>query len=407
MTGQQFFMECPACGLTSTDESAVCPSCGQPSYMGGASIDTTAVDQKGKMIVAGNLDFPIPSSGNTISFSETDDEPTTVLKDGTISQTENFDKAPPLLSEELPPLFDAPSPMQIIPPAHMIYAGFWYRFLARILDTVVLAVMLGMLTAVVLAISPELSPMWDKLVIAGFVLSLLYFVLGESSGKQGTFGKQMAGLKVTDANGGRLSFMHAFGRYVAHFISMLPLGFGCLLSVFTSRQQTLHDLIAKTLVLHEAARPGDLKSHPAMPAREMQRVTVLMVWVMSVLLLVTAVVVWRTSITTERAQVAETTSLQIYEAEKLGARATMAVTGYREKHGHFPATLEAADFYEITQFMEQIWIDADSTIHLEFRYQPLQRKTLLFVPEFDNEGDLIWRCRSDTINPELLPEHCR
>jgi hypothetical protein len=40
-------------------------------------------------------------------------------------------------------------------------------------------------------------------------------------------------------------------------------------------------------------------------------------------------------------------------------------------------------------------------------FSPLRKKTLEFVPEFDDDKDLIWRCRSDDIDPQYLPEHCQ
>ncbi len=78
---------------------------------------------------------------------------------------------------------------------------------------------------------------------------LLYFPLFESSARQGTFGKQICGLAVTDTRGQRISFGRALGRYFAKFLSALVLGIGFLMVAFTPRKRGLHDLIAGTLVV--------------------------------------------------------------------------------------------------------------------------------------------------------------
>jgi uncharacterized RDD family membrane protein YckC len=73
----------------------------------------------------------------------------------------------------------------------------------------------------------------------------------ESSSKQGTLGKTIVGIKVTDSNGDRLSFGRAAGRYFASIVSGLTLGIGFMMAGWTSKKQTLHDMIANTLVVNK------------------------------------------------------------------------------------------------------------------------------------------------------------
>jgi uncharacterized RDD family membrane protein YckC len=303
----------------------------------------------------------------------------------------------------------------------MIYAGFWYRFLAWVIDVIILGVVLGTLGAVIVTMSASFalrggdfsaSPLAFifgayGVVIASIVLSLLYFAVSESSRGQATIGKLALGLKVTDVNGKRLSFLRALARYIAHIVSNLTLGIGYVLNVFTVRQQTLHDLIAGTLVVYKEVTPTDLIDNLTVPAQGAQKASVLLVWVMTVMFLVTVALVGRPLIETPARQVAGI-SVRMYEVEMLGAEAAAAVSDYQETHGRFPPTLEAADFHQTSPQVRRIWIDEDSgTIYLEPAFSPLRKKTLGFVPEFDEEGDLIWICRSEDIDPRHLPEHCR
>ena len=80
-------------------------------------------------------------------------------------------------------------------------------------------------------------------------LPFLYWPVLESSRWQATIGKRVMGLEVTDAEGNRLSFLHALLRALAKIISGIPLGIGFLIAAFTPRKQALHDIIVKTLVV--------------------------------------------------------------------------------------------------------------------------------------------------------------
>ncbi len=132
------------------------------------------------------------------------------------------------------------------------YGGFWVRLVALMLDNaivfiIMLAALLGM-AAVFTTVGMEgLIPWIANLVV--IFLPFLYWPVLESSGWQATVGKRIMGLQVTDADGGRLSFMHALMRMLAKFVSSIPLGLGFVVAAFTARKQALHDLIVKTLVV--------------------------------------------------------------------------------------------------------------------------------------------------------------
>jgi len=68
----------------------------------------------------------------------------------------------------------------------------------------------------------------------------------------GTPGKLLLGCQVVDArSGGPLRTGQALLRYLAYFVSALPLGLGFLWIAFDKRKQGFHDKIAKTVVVLE------------------------------------------------------------------------------------------------------------------------------------------------------------
>ena len=87
--------------------------------------------------------------------------------------------------------------------------------------------------------------------IIGFVVGAIYYVTLDASAKQGTWGKQIVGLKVTDLEGRRISVGRAIGRFFARYLSVCTCGIGFLLPLFTQKKQTLHDLICGCLVLNK------------------------------------------------------------------------------------------------------------------------------------------------------------
>lgn len=153
----------------------------------------------------------------------------------------------------------------------VVYAGFWLRFVAYVIDGiisgiafVILLVPLFVLTGAGAGLGRIISgqDMGDDLgaflglgFIFGFfgiilLVSWLYYALSESSSWQATLGKKMLNLKVTDLNGQPISFARASGRYFSKIITgMIPLFIGYIMAGFTEKRQAIHDMIASCLVL--------------------------------------------------------------------------------------------------------------------------------------------------------------
>jgi uncharacterized RDD family membrane protein YckC/Tfp pilus assembly major pilin PilA len=142
-------------------------------------------------------------------------------------------------------------------------AGFWKRVLALLIDTLVLipvSLAFGFVVGVMLAFGGgELGSGGEVLLnLVSLVLGWLYFALMESSAGQGTIGKRVVGIVVTDLNGDRIGFGRATGRYFGKILSSIILLVGYLMAAFTRRKQGLHDMLAGTLVLNRSPEARDL-----------------------------------------------------------------------------------------------------------------------------------------------------
>ena len=79
------------------------------------------------------------------------------------------------------------------------------------------------------------------------MIPCFYYAAMESSVKQGTLGKIVLKIKVTDLEGRPISFGRAAVRAIPKLIPLFWIGF--LATVATPRSQAFHDLIARTLVI--------------------------------------------------------------------------------------------------------------------------------------------------------------
>jgi uncharacterized RDD family membrane protein YckC len=127
----------------------------------------------------------------------------------------------------------------------MNYGGFWIRFLAYLVDSLIVTVGFVGIMLLLGAMGLELA----GAEIIFLVLSILYWALMQSSPRQATLGKALCGLKVGGPNGERMSLPRALGREAAKIISSLTLLIGFIIAAFTRNKQALHDFVASTYVV--------------------------------------------------------------------------------------------------------------------------------------------------------------
>lgn len=145
-----------------------------------------------------------------------------------------------------------------------MYAGFWKRLTAWILDYIVIILIIGLLAFVVSVAGSGRQAALLILFAAGLA-PWLYFAAMESSSMQATLGKAALGIQVTDLKGERVGFGRATGRYFGKIPSGLILSIGFAMAGFTDRRQALHDKIASTLVVRKDLTPAEIADAPPAP----------------------------------------------------------------------------------------------------------------------------------------------
>jgi uncharacterized RDD family membrane protein YckC len=133
-----------------------------------------------------------------------------------------------------------------LPSGAAIHAGFWRRHAAYMLDLLILMIPAGIL---------NLIPFVGWLI--GMIGQWLYFALMESSEQQATLGKRIMGIKVVNAQGERIDFGPATGRYFGKILSGLILCVGYMMAGWTERRQGLHDMMAGTFVVFNTVQPSE------------------------------------------------------------------------------------------------------------------------------------------------------
>lgn len=170
---------------------------------------------------------------------------------------------------------DSPLPTPTTKPT---YAGFWWRFLAYLIDDILLSFASCIIFIPIWAgmgfslfrmtnwgntdldfengVDPGtwgfIGSMVGLAILTGILsvaLNWLYFALMESSKYQATLGKMAVSARVTDLEGNRISFARATGRYFGKIISGMILMIGYIMAGFTEKKQALHDMMANTLVI--------------------------------------------------------------------------------------------------------------------------------------------------------------
>jgi uncharacterized RDD family membrane protein YckC len=182
-------------------------------------------------------------------------------------------EAPPAAKPQAPPVVFLPAPQPAAPQAGaraLETAPFFLRTIAFLVDCGVLFLPVAAY-AVLYALSiwvptwfhhvnaQTMSDEWDLLwlntrrmaALLAIGCGWLYAAFYESSHRQATIGKRWMGLRVTDAAGGRISFLRATGRYLAKFPSALPCFLGFVAAIFSSRGLALHDRLAGTRVVRD------------------------------------------------------------------------------------------------------------------------------------------------------------
>ena len=148
-------------------------------------------------------------------------------------------------------------------PEGIEYAGFWIRFAATLIDTLILLLITLPLTFVFYGSAiwkndgHFLLGGWDVIinwVFPAFAVILFWICKGATPGKMFT------SMKVVDEKTGLIpSSKQSIIRYLAYFVSILPLCMGFFWIAVDKKKQGWHDKIAKTVVVKsKAVQPTEM-----------------------------------------------------------------------------------------------------------------------------------------------------
>lgn len=137
------------------------------------------------------------------------------------------------------------------------YVGFWARVGASVIDTILIGIIIWPLLTAVYG-----AAYWtDEGLVKGPMDFLLSWVLPMVAvlifwvAKQATPGKMAISAKIVDARTGETPSTGQFiGRYLAYFLSGLPLLLGIFWIAFDGRKQGWHDKLAGTVVVRQKNR---------------------------------------------------------------------------------------------------------------------------------------------------------
>jgi len=142
----------------------------------------------------------------------------------------------------------------------MEYAGFGLRALAKLLDGLIIGLPAVLLIALVLAvIVPPLAKnrangdivallIFGTIAFVGF--AVIFFQIWCLPKYGGTPGKRILGLRVVTADGGKISWGRAIGRFFGEWVTgLIPFWIGYIIAAFDPERRTVHDHIAGTRVI--------------------------------------------------------------------------------------------------------------------------------------------------------------
>lgn len=141
------------------------------------------------------------------------------------------------------------------------YGGFVARGVAYLVDTLLIALLAGILNPVLWpryaqwvedsALS-EMGPLYSVAqMFPFFLLSVIYGTLFEGSGRQATIGKRITGIFVTTSTGDPMTFWRALWRNTVKYAALnVTCGLAIFVPLVNEMRQGVHDSLSGTLVLN-------------------------------------------------------------------------------------------------------------------------------------------------------------
>jgi uncharacterized RDD family membrane protein YckC len=150
----------------------------------------------------------------------------------------------------------------IRPAGAVHYGGFWIRFLAVLVDSLLLSILVVIVVGILAAMFPidwanlgrSQADILQLLALEGIAwfASLIFTAAYETwmiGRYAATLGKMVCGLRVVKSDGGRVSYARSLGRHFAKLLSSFTFGIGYIMAGFDDEKRALHDRICDTRVI--------------------------------------------------------------------------------------------------------------------------------------------------------------
>lgn len=268
-----------------------------------------------------------------------------------------------------------------------IFAGFWRRGAAIIVDSLILAIpsyalnAMGMHAAVVFLLN--------------VAIGVAYYAGLHSSNLQATIGKRAFGIKVTDLEGKRIGIGRAIGRYFAAWLSALLLGIGFIMAAFTPRRQALHDKICQTLVVDRLSEPDQVTD--ANGVMEVTWPVWVVVTIFSIIPVVGVVAAIAIPVYQDRLTRGRIVELMAHTDTIKKEIVEATVTRQPLRTGPRPGT---------SPLVESINVEANGQITITFAKVPLNGGKVFLAPS--GKGAAVeWRCWAEGVPQRFMPAVCR
>lgn len=123
------------------------------------------------------------------------------------------------------------------------FAGLGTRFVASIIDGIIIALVVTLLLLVLLRAGTSFVQ------FAGLAIPVVYHWYFWTSRDGQTPGKSAVGIRVVKADGAQLSDADAFIRAIGYHVSAILCGLGYIWAIFDGNNQTWYDKMAGTYVV--------------------------------------------------------------------------------------------------------------------------------------------------------------
>jgi uncharacterized RDD family membrane protein YckC len=131
-------------------------------------------------------------------------------------------------------------------------AGWWIRFIALFIDSLIVGIPGGIIVAIVAGVAGKDASGIVVVVYGLFILAeVAYFVYFWSRPEGQTLGMKMFNIRVVKTDGSPLTVGGAIVRYIGYIVDSIIFGLpiGYLWAAFDSNKQAWHDKMAGTYVV--------------------------------------------------------------------------------------------------------------------------------------------------------------